>query len=400
MKALIYTVLLATISCSTWAQRGNQKAATFFEKGEDAFRKGNYKTALAHYNECLRLDAFYMEAYYSRAMVREKLGDAKGALTDYNIYLESKPKNSEALFTRGLLRYQYGQWAMAREDFMAILKSPPSETNTVFYATGKENGNAVTTMRSQGIKPMMYNYLAMVDTKMKNYKRATQYLDSAIQSNAKEQEFFINRAYAYQMLGDTTRSIADYQKALELNSDSGLARHNLAVLTAKKGDLKETERLLTEAIEKNPGMAFSYSERGFNRMEQKNYKGALSDYNEAIKLDPKDIDNWLNRAMIKEKLKDTNGAIADYAEAIKIKSDYEKVWLNRGNLMYKLNRLKEAIEDYTVAITYYPDYGNAYYNRALAHQKSANLKEACKDLLKAQALGIIVEKKVSQVICK
>jgi tetratricopeptide (TPR) repeat protein len=203
MKVLIYTVLLA-ITCH-FARGQSAKAETFFEKGEEAFRKGSYKTALAHFNECLRLNAYYMEAYYSRAMTREKLGDAKGALTDYNIYLESKPKDSEALFTRGLLRYQYGQWAMAREDFLAILSNPPTETNTVFYATGKENGNAVTTMRSQGMKPMMYNYLAMVDTKMKNYKRAKLYLDSAIQINKQEQEYFINRAYTFQMLGDTTR---------------------------------------------------------------------------------------------------------------------------------------------------------------------------------------------------
>jgi tetratricopeptide (TPR) repeat protein len=187
---------------------------------------------------------------------------------------------------------------------------------------------------------------------------------------------------------------------LELNPEGGLARHNLAVLTAKKGDLKETERLLTEAIEKNPGMAFAYSERAFNRMEQKNFKGALQDYNQAIQLDAKDIDNWLNRALVKEKLNDLGGAQADYKEAIKIKSDYEKIWLNRGNLMYRMNRLHEAVEDYTVAITYYPEYGAAYYNRALAHQKNANLKEACRDLLKAQSLGIIVEKKVSQAICK
>src|SRR6476620_9802131 len=100
--------LLLLISFESIAQKNQKKTATyFFQKGEEAMDVQSYKTALAHFNECLRLDPYYMEAYYYRAQVRENMGDSKGALTDFNIYLESKPQNTEALFSRAMLRYQY-----------------------------------------------------------------------------------------------------------------------------------------------------------------------------------------------------------------------------------------------------------------------------------------------------
>jgi len=57
---------------------------------------------------------------------------------------------------------------------------------------------------------------------------------------------------AHQEMLDTIGATADYQKALTVNPEGSLARHNLASLTAKKGNLKEGEKLLTEAIERNP----------------------------------------------------------------------------------------------------------------------------------------------------
>src|SRR6516164_7386093 len=85
------------ISVVGFSQGAKKNAAYYFQKGEEAMDVQSYKTALAHFNECLRLDPYYMEAYYYRAQIRESMGDSKGALTDFNIYLESKPQNTEAL---------------------------------------------------------------------------------------------------------------------------------------------------------------------------------------------------------------------------------------------------------------------------------------------------------------
>jgi tetratricopeptide (TPR) repeat protein len=340
-----------------------------------------------------------MEAYYYRAQVRESMGDSRGALTDFNIYLESKPQNTEALFSRAMLRYQYSQWAMAREDFLKLLTAPKGETRSVFFATDRESGNPIVTTQSN-MTPSILNYLGLVDSKLKNYLRAVKYLDSAIRLDQKNPEFFINRGWAYQEMRDTTRATEDYQMALALNSESSLARYNLAVLSAKKGNLTEVERLLTEAIEHSPQTAVYHTGRAINFTAQGDLPKALSDYNSSIHLDNSNADVWLRRGSLKQKMKDLSGALADFTQSIKLKDDNEKTWMCRGNLMMELKRVKEAIEDFTIASTLKPEFGLAYYSRAIAHQRGGNLKDACDDLKRAQDLGTAIDEKMKATVCK
>jgi len=392
--------LFFAYSCYSQVTNLKIQPGQLFEMGEKAVQNKAYKTALAHFNECLRLDPYFWDAYHSRGSTKEKLGDPKGALTDYNIFLESKPENMEVLFTRAVLRYNYGQWAASKEDFIKMLKSTGGETNTVFFQADQAGvANKVMTIQS-GMKASYLNYLGLIDWRMKSYKQAIAYLDSAIKVNGKEADYWMNRGIVKQYSRDTLGAIQDYKQALQLNVDHELAAHNLAVLSGYQGNQKEAERLLSETIEKNPTIPYPYEERGYIRMKAKNWKGALADFNMAISLAPGEPDNWLNRGITKEKLKNMEGAMADYTQAIIFKSDYERAWLNRGNLLAELNRLKEAIEDYTVAITHYPDYGLAFYNRALAYHKLGQLKQACADLSRAQKLEIRIDKKVMDTICK
>lgn len=375
-------------------------ASYYFEKGEAAFDKQQYRTAIAHFNECLRLEPYFIEAYYARARTRERIGDKQGALTDYNIYLESKPDNAEALFSRAVSRYEFGQWAIAKEDFTKLLTMPAGETNTVYFEVDPagETGKAITAQG--GLTPAIINYLGLIELNLKNYGRAIARFDSALSIKPNEPDYLLNRGLARQQSGDTVSAINDYKRVLSVNPNNNLARHNLAVLGASGSNPQETERQLTEAINENPKLPYSYAERGALRLKTGNLKGALTDYSEAIKLDPNNPDYWLNRGIAKEKGNDLNGALADYKQTITLKSNYEKGWMNHGNVLVKLNRLNEAIDDYSVAITHYPDYALAFYNRALAKHKAGKKKEACLDLEQARKLGTRIDAKVTAALCQ
>jgi tetratricopeptide (TPR) repeat protein len=397
------SLLVALLMGMCLAVQGQQRNASYyFEKGEEALKSKSYKTALAHFNECLRISPYYMEAYYSRAIAREGLGDKQGALTDYNIYLETKPEDKEALFSRAVARYDYGQWAVAKEDFLKLLTMPEGgETNTVYFQTNQSADGATKIFTAHhNLKSTILNYLGLIETKLKNYPQAIQYFNSAISIHSNEPDYYLNRGITNMLAGDSANAITDFEYTLSINPESSLARHNLAVLKKSTTTNTDTETLLTEAIDKNPKQPYSYAERGMVRMKAGNLNGALQDYDEALKLDPKEPDYWLNRGLIKEQLKDLTGALADYQQVITLRADYEKGWLNHGNLLVKLNRLQEAVEDYTVAITYYPEYGLAYYNRGLTWHRLGNKMEACKDIEQAIRLGMNVPEKAMTTICK
>ncbi|MBX2916411.1 MAG: tetratricopeptide repeat protein [Cyclobacteriaceae bacterium] len=393
-------VVVFAFSGMLFAQE-KRTAQYYFEKGEAAATARSYKTALAHFTECLRLQPYFMQAYFSRAQVREALGDKQGALTDYNIFLESNPDNKEALFSRAVSRFEYGQWAVAKEDFLQLLKLPTGiETNTVFYQTQKGDGGTNRIFSaSNNLRPTFFDYLGQIELKLKNYRQAILYFDSAINLTPDYHNFYLGRGLAYQQAGDTTKARADFEKVLYLDSDNSLARHNLALLRSDRFSTR-TEQLLTEAIAANPQLPYSYAERGLLRLNAGNLTGALSDYNEAINLEPDNFDYYLNRGLIKERAKDFTGALADYKQVITIKPEYEKGWLSHGNVMVKLNRFAEAIEDYTTALIYYPNYGLAYYNRAQAWHRLGKFAEACNDLHQAKSHGVTISAKVESEICK
>lgn len=388
------------LSGSLLAQE-RRTAQYYFEKGEAAATAHSYKTALAHFNECLRLEPYFMQAYFSRAQVREAMGDKQGALTDYNIFLERNPENKEALLSRAVSRFEFGQWAVAKEDFLALLKLPTGgETNTIFFQTQKgDEGASRAFSTGNNLRPLFYDYLGQIELKLKSYEQARVYFDSAILLAPGQHNFYLGRGLAYQHAGDTSRARTDFETVLRLDNTNSLARHNLALLSGNQ-PTAEAEQMLTEAIAANPKLPYSYAERGLMRLNTGNYATALNDYNEAIKLEPDNYDYYLNRGLIKERAKDLTGALVDYKRVITLKPDYEKGWLSHGNVMVKLNRLAEAIEDYTTAITYYPDYGLAFYNRAQAWHRLGKLAEACSDLHKAKTRGVAIPPKVEETICK
>lgn len=396
----LWGIVLFFLAWSAVGQEKHVNVQKVYEQGEGAYNRGEYAEALLLLDKCLRENPGYVDAYLTRAATREQLKDLQGAHTDYNIYLSLKPNQPEALYSLGLLQYRMGMYSQAKENLLTLLKLPPGETNTIYFKQSASaiGTNQITTAQS-AIRPQIFNYLGLVETKLNHYESAVQWLDSAITLQNKEADYYVNRGIAKEGLQDTT-AYSDYKQALRLNAEHPAALHNIAVWKRKNGSDKESLDELEMAIESDSSMLYPYLERAYQRMEGGYYKGALEDYNKALEINDRDPEIWLNRGVVKEKLSDFRGAFADYTKAIGLDEKFGKAWLNRGNVLTKQGRYKEATEDYTAAITFNPDYSSAYYNRAIAKQKLKLAAEACQDLLKAETLGQEVSEKMKKEICK
>ncbi len=394
---------LMLISVISHAQK-KKSASWYFEESDKAIQEGNWQAALTDLNECVRLSPGYAEAYYSRGMVREQLADLQGAITDYNIYIGLHPDHYEALFSRAVLHYTLGYYAMAKADFLKVRKLPHQETTAIFFKQDAFEKGVDQVFTMQGTGPhFIYNYLGLIETKLKEYPRAIRYLDSAVNINNQEPDYLINRGLAKEESGDYNGALVDYRHALQLDPDNALAKRNISTVTERAEQKPPTQPtndpLLNEAIDSNPHLPYAFAARAYKRSQQKDWKGAIEDYSQAIKIDSINKDYYYNRGIVKENISDWNGALYDYITAISLQEDFVKAWVNHGKVLMKLNRIDEAIEDYTVAITYHPDYAIAYYNRALAYYKLKNLTEACKDLNEAERLKYVVDGELRKKIC-
>jgi tetratricopeptide (TPR) repeat protein len=399
LSRIVCFVMTFFVCCASQAQDKPKKDYVIYEEAEAAYNNDKYTEALQLLNECLIQSPGYYEAYSLRGSVREILKDNAGALTDYSIYLEQFPDNLPVLMSRAILRYKIGFYDQAREDFLALLGMDPKETNTVFYRQGMSVGerNPVMTPQS-GHRSYVYNYLGLIEAKLKDHQQAIAYYDSALQLNPAESDYFVNRGLSKEALKDTTAA-ADYEQALKLNPQHTLAKHNLAALREKQGKPLTYEDRLTETINEDSTMLYPYLERAMQRFEGGYYRGAVEDYTQALEIDPSDPEIWLGRGLAREKLKEYEEAFSDYTKAIDLREDFFKAWINRGNVLFKLERYQDAIEDFNVALVYRADYAPAVYNRAMAKMKLKNKAEACADLKLAESLGMEVEAKVKGKVC-
>jgi tetratricopeptide (TPR) repeat protein len=385
-----------------FAQSKPKKDYVLYEQAESAHNDGDLNKARTLLDECLKINPYYYEAYALRGSVREQMKDPDGALVDYSIYLENAPSNLEVLMSRAVLRYKLGLFEQAKHDFLKLLTLPyGGETNTLIYRQSASVGdkNPIMTTNAGYHQSHLLNYLGLTEGKLKNLEGSKRYFDSAIRMEAHEPDYFVNRGLVREALGDSTAYL-DYERALRLNSNHTLAKHNLDAFLQKQKNKLTLEERLSKTIEADSTMLYPYLERAQQRYESKFFEGAHDDYTMALEIDSTNVEIWLARGLTREKLKNFKGAFSDYTKAIDLKEDYSKAWLNRGNVLTKLERYDDAIEDYTVAILYRPDYEIAYYNRAMAKAKLKKNAAACTDLSQAESLGMKVDKKVKQKICE
>ena len=76
--------------------------------------------------------------------------------------------------------------------------------------------------------------------------------------------------------------------------------------------------------------AEDYFKSAYDKDENGDYYGAISDLNKAIELNPDYAMAYLNRGFAKSNLKDHYGAISDYNKSIELDPDYPIAYNNRG----------------------------------------------------------------------
>ena len=133
----------------------------------------------------------------------------------------------------------------------------------------------------------------------------------------------------------------------------------------------------------NAESAQFFINRGVDKLDAEDYKGAISDFTEAIKINPKDGDTYYNRGIAKEDLEDYKGAISDYTKAIKINPKDGYAYFDRGFAKENLNDYEGALSDYNKGIKIYPEDGEGYFDKFRAKLFSGDIKGAVSDRNKA-----------------
>jgi len=162
--------------------------------------------------------------------------------------------------------------------------------------------------------------------------------------------------------GQEELSAADFQAALDNNSNNWRALHNRGVSLAQQGSFAEAFDDFNRVIQLNPKYAKAYVNRATLFMQANDLQSALEDYQFAAKVDPKFSTAQLGIGRVLHMLGKWDEAITFFEAAVQFEPDNAEILCSRGDLLADMGQYGKALADYARAIEVNPEFAHAYRN--------------------------------------
>jgi tetratricopeptide (TPR) repeat protein len=121
---------------------------------------------------------------------------------------------------------------------------------------------------------------------------------------------------------------------------------------------------------------------GMKAFNQRNYKQALTEYDQAIKLDPYQPAYYKARGWTYELLSQDDKALTDFDQALRLKPDYAEALLHRGRVYLRKDDYRRAVADFSQAIKLNQE-AESYFLRGQAYARMDQFEAAISDYSQA-----------------
>jgi len=164
-------------------------------------------------------------------------------------------------------------------------------------------------------------------------------------SRKNDLEFYWAKAEANYVLGNYDVSIANADKAIELNPEHLGARQCRAMCYLHKRDYELALADFDKVIQIGPRYADAYYNRGIIYYYKRDYDRAIADFDKVTELNPKATGPYIYRGLVHFDKGDDNRAIAEYSEVIRQYPDYIMAYQNRAKVYERMGDKAKAQAD-------------------------------------------------------
>jgi protein O-mannosyl-transferase len=139
---------------------------------------------------------------------------------------------------------------------------------------------------------------------------------------------------------------------------------------------KDSITLWSNVLERYPGNAVAYNNRGSAHFEVERYGEAIDDFHMALRTSPDDAGSYNNLCRSYLKMNKQEQAFASCKRAIMLKPDYVEAYNNLGSVYHSAGRTREAMDLYRKAVQLRPDYPPAFNNLCVLYKSIGNQEQA------------------------
>jgi tetratricopeptide (TPR) repeat protein len=232
-----------------------------------------------------------------------------------------------------------------------------------------------------------YNNRAFAYLMQKDYSRSVLDYDMAIQMAPNLEDAWFGRGRAWGERGEWQRAMPDFNRAIELKPN--LARHYVLRGEAFAA-LRDYDRALADfeqAIRLEPGNnPFAYHMRGAIFRRSGKFDAAIASHDQGLRIYPADVFGRASRAYALSEKGDNDRALADADEALRISPKSPYAFLVRGLVFSRKGNLARAIVDFDETIRIAPKDARAYAWRGVAYEQAGETSRASSDFQLALAM--------------
>jgi stress-induced-phosphoprotein 1 len=332
-----------------------QKAVEAKNKGNEAFQKKDFTTAVNHFTEAIELDLDNHVLYSNRSGAYASLGQYQKALDDANKCVELKPDWVKGYTRKATAHFFLDKLEEALEDYNAGLKYEPENEQCkkgIAETEAKLSSKAADGL-GKAFGPEMWAKLTL-DPRTKELMKQQDFVEKLkqIQKNPQLLSTYLNDQRVLTALGvlvgiNMTTMGEDMPDPMQTENP----------FPPNEVPRKHEEPKKQEEPSKE-NKAEHEKDLGNEAYKKKQFEDALKHYNTAKDLDPNNMVYYTNIAAVKLELGQYEEAIEDCNKAIEVgkanKASFQniaKAYARIGSAYTKLDRLDNAIKAYNSSLT-------------------------------------------------
>ena len=272
LRLILILCPLSFVLCPAQAQLNTDRITAI---GRNALYFEDYVLSIQYFNQVIRLKPYLSEPYFFRAIAKIQLEDYQGALKDCNSAIERNPFSPGCYYARGYIYRMLGQYDKAEADYTEALRfSPENRTYTLLRAD--------------------------VRAENKRYDEALEDIEMMLKREPQSSSVWTEKGRICILKKDTLCAVESFEQAAQYDKTNPAVWSALGVTNLMRQHEDDAYVQLTQAINLGSKWAGDYINRGIIHYHRHNYRGALSDYDQAVKLSPRDADCYYKIVTITE----------------------------------------------------------------------------------------------------